>query len=100
MANKPKAILRIALTDECLETKIDEFGLSFRTENALKRAGYFTIKDIRENPEGLIHVKNCGINSRKELFRKIIQRNIDTLNGANPWVGIRIEHWEDKPLWN
>ena len=70
----PKVSVSIAFTKKACETNIDDIEFSVRTNNALKRAGYFVIDDIVNalSNETLIHIRNLGKKTFNEIQTKVL----------------------------
>lgn len=64
----------VYLNESFLNTSIDELDLSIRSQHCLMRAGLFTIGDVIrdiDKQEDLLKYRNLGVNSAKEIMRKI-----------------------------
>lgn len=64
-----------------MDISINECGLSTRTVNALKRAGFNTLGEIiekmNEDPINLLEIRNLGKKSLLELVEEIEEQGID-----------------------
>ena len=74
-------------------TPIDIMDFSTRTENALKSAGIFTMKDLADrvtNSSDLKPLHNMGAKSVKEVMNALLYTHIErnVLNKRKPYEGI------------
>ena len=63
---------QIGISDEVRNTHISELEFSIRIENALLRAGYFTVKDIASLTEQqILDIKNLGKKEHREIAYRL-----------------------------
>ena len=65
---------------EC-SASIDELDFSVRANNALKRAGIFTVGDVIDaiQNDRLIRLRNLGVKTRNEIKTKLLSFGYSTL---------------------
>ncbi len=66
------------------ETSIDDINFSVRAQNALKRAGLFTVRNVIEaiSSDGLLQIRNLGRKSMNEIKTRILAFGYDQLSPA------------------
>lgn len=73
--------LEIAFDAAACEVHLDDVGFSTRAENALKRAGVFTIGGVIELIEAgaLSHIRNLGKKTESEIKTRVLVFGFDRL---------------------
>lgn len=76
--------VEIGFSVAACETSIDDINFSVRSQNALKRAGLFTVRSVIEaiSNDGLLHIRNLGRKSVSEIKAKILNFGYDQLSTA------------------
>lgn len=77
----PCVKVKIAFSKKACETNIDELEFSVRANNAMKRAGLFTIGDIVDliANEQLATIRNLGKKTENEIKTKILNFGYERL---------------------
>ena len=76
--------VEIGFSSAACETSIDDINFSVRAQNALKRAGLFTVRSVIEaiSNDGLLHIRNLGRKSINEIKTKILAYGYNQLSPA------------------
>ena len=69
---------------------IDELFLKTRASNVLKRRNIFTLGQVLDNFDDLIHFRNCGLDTVKEIKNALLQVWYETLDSD-----ARVAFWEE-----
>ena len=83
--------VEIGFSVAACETSIDDINFSVRSQNALKRAGIFTVRNIIEiiPDDGLLRIRNLGKKSINEIKTRILSFGYDQLSTAGKQEFIR-----------
>ena len=76
--------VEIGFSSAACETGIDDINFSVRSQNALKRAGLFTVRNVIEAiaNEDLLRIRNLGKKSLTEIKTRIRSFGYDQLSVA------------------
>ena len=76
--------VEIGFSAAACETSIDDINFSVRSQNALKRAGLFTVRRVIEaiSNDGLLNIRNLGKKSMNEIKTRILAFGYDQLSPA------------------
>lgn len=72
----------VYMTEEFVNTNLEELDLSVRSYNCLRRAGFRTIGDVLDKistQDELLRYNKLGSNSAKEIMRKIFEYHYNHL---------------------
>jgi len=74
--------VEIGFSNAACETSIDDINFSVRSQNALKRAGLFTVRNVIEaiSHDGLLQIRNLGKKSMNEIKTRILAFGYDQLS--------------------
>ena len=74
--------VEIGFSAAACETSIDDINFSVRSQNALKRAGLFTVRSVIEaiSDDGLLQIRNLGRKSMNEIKTRILAFGYDHLS--------------------
>lgn len=83
--------VEIGFSSAACETSIDDINFSVRSQNALKRAGLFTVRNVIEaiSNDGLLHIRNLGRKSMNEIKTRILAFGYDQLSAAGKLEFVR-----------
>lgn len=83
--------VEIGFSSAACETSIDDINFSVRSQNALKRAGLFTVRNVIEaiSNDGLLQIRNLGKKSINEIKTRILAFGYDQLSAAGKMEFIR-----------
>lgn len=83
--------VEIGFSSAAYETSIDDINFSVRAQNALKRAGLFTVRNVIEaiSSDGLLQIRNLGRKSMNEIKTRILAFGYDQLSPAGKAEFIR-----------
>ena len=83
--------VEIGFSGAACETSIDDINFSVRSQNALKRAGLFTVRNVIEaiSNDGLLQIRNLGKKSINEIKTRILAFGYDQLSAAGKMEFVR-----------
>ena len=83
--------IEIGFSSAACETSIDDINFSVRSQNALKRAGLFTVRNVIEaiSNDELLRIRNLGKKSLTEIKTRILAFGYDQLSAAGKAEFIR-----------
>ncbi len=83
--------VEIGFTSSACETSIDDINFSVRSQNALKRAGLFTVRNVIEaiSNDELIRIRNLGKKSMNEIKTRILAFGYEQLSPAGQEAFVR-----------
>ena len=98
----PCVKVKIEFSKKDCETGIDELEFSVRANNALKRAGLFTVGEIVDiiSSGELGHIRNLGKKTENEIKTRLLQLGYDSLtdNEKKSFFYYILEHNHKKLL--
>lgn len=76
--------VEIGFSNKACNTSIDDISFSVRAQNALKRAGLFTVRNVIEaiSNDSLLQIRNLGKRSLNEIKTKMLAFGYDQLSTA------------------
>lgn len=76
--------VEIGFTSKACETSIDDISFSVRAQNALKRAGLFTVRNVIDaiSNDSLLQIRNLGKKSLNEIKTKMLVFGYDQLSAT------------------